>query len=564
MLNVDSKGSVKLRDPSEVMKLSRMGNFHQSRLSFMRILMRKLRDENWNFKKIKFDINKKGVGHAVYSAVGPVNTYSLVAFAHDLPDDKRSDRVIADAWDATFTLFDGVPTNEDIERLAKNVPFQEVGRISENELCLSRANKSVRLWDHVISSLSNGRQPEIEQIDSVGYLMRTTAVYGSGKFGAVDRDFVSDRTELAAPFQSELLSVFMIRWFVLDLVNHMAMLKNPEKFVSLDSNLAHRLGIGNSTGLGMAPFLLNHPTLLNNWILARETALSRVRSIHSSSVEENKLFLELFEKSCSLMQLWRSDHPLQIQKLKELGNDLELLKVHLKDLDLRSQFPWNQLYHWTSENLSLEGQELMVSLMMEPYGGIVDELSSTMSDNTKSYIKINGLKTVGEIRMQLRDAYSWIFKIDWEKKEANARAWYVSQEKLEPRLGERFSEPVEDYEQPLSPARDAYRLSKDLNQFDDDMLMANFLMQKPEHRHTIRRLQIVLERPYAEIQDNTIGSELLPIDMLRCKLSFFGAIHFDPKSDRWVRICMFKGAPYPDQMSSSVSDYWCYLEGFSS
>ena len=564
MLNVDSKGSVKLRDPSEVMKLSRMGNFHQSRLSFMRILMRKLRDENWNFKKIKFDINKKGVGHAVYSAVGPVNTYSLVAFAHDLPDDKRSDRVIADAWDATFTLFDGVPTNEDIERLAKNVPFQEVGRISENELCLSRANKSVRLWDHVISSLSNGRQPEIEQIDSVGYLMRTTAVYGSGKFGAVDRDFVSDRTELAAPFQSELLSVFMIRWFVLDLVNHMAMLKNPDKFVSLDSNLAHRLGIGNSTGLGMAPFLLNHPTLLNNWILARETALSRVRSIHSSSVEENKLFLEVFEKSCSLMQLWRSDHPLQIQKLKELGNDLELLKVHLKDLDLRSQFPWNQLYHWTSENLSLEGQELMVSLMMEPYGGIVDELSSTMSDNTKSYVKINGLKTVGEIRMQLRDAYSWIFKIDWEKKEANARAWYVSQEKLEPRLGERFSEPVEDYEQPLSPARDAYRLSKDLNQFDDDMLMANFLMQKPEHRHTIRRLQIVLDRPYAEIQDNTIGSELLPIDMLRCKLSFFGAIHFDPRSDRWVRICMFKGAPYPDQMSSSVSDYWCYLEGFSS
>ncbi|MDB4229139.1 hypothetical protein N9805_00470, partial [Paracoccaceae bacterium] len=276
------------------------------------------------------------------------------------------------------------------------------------------------------------------------------------------------------------------------------------------------------------------------------------------------LFLELFKNSCSLMQLWRSDHSLQIQKLKELGNDLELLKHHLKDLDLRSQYPWDKLYHWTRKNLSLEGQELIISLMMEPYGDIVDELSSTMSDNTNSYVKINGLKTVGEIRAQLRDAYSWVFKIDWEKNEANARAWYVSQEKLEPRLGERFSEPVEDYEQPLSPARDAYRLSEDLNQFNDNMLMANFLMQKPEHRHTIRRLQIILESPYAEIQDNTIGSELLPIDMLRCKLSFFGAIHFDPRSDRWVRICMFKGAPYPDQMSNSVSDYWSYLEGFSS
>jgi hypothetical protein len=264
------------------------------------------------------------------------------------------------------------------------------------------------------------------------------------------------------------------------------------------------------------------------------------------------------------MQLWRSDHSLQIQRLKELGNDLELLKHHLKNLDLRSQYPWDRLYHWTRKNLSLEGQELIISLMMEPYGDIVDELSSTMSDNTNPYVKINGLKTVGEIRAQLRNAYSWIFKIDWEKNEANARAWYVSQEKLEPRLGERFSEPVEGYEQPLSPARDAYRLSEDLNQFADNMLMANFLMQKPEHRHTIRRLQIILENPYAEIQDNTIGSELLPIDMLRCKLSFFGAIHFDPRSDRWVRICMFKGAPYPDQMSDSVSDYWSYLEGFSS
>jgi len=103
-----------------------------------------------------------------------------------------------------------------------------------------------------------------------------------------------------------------------------------------------------------------------------------------------------------------------------------------------------------------------------------------------------------------------------------------------------------------------------LNKSDEKMLMAKFLMKYPEHRHTVRRLQIISDNPYSEIQDNTISSELLPIDMLRCKLSFFGAIHFDPRSDRWVRICMFKGAPYPDQMSNSVSDYWSYLEGFES
>ena len=562
MLNVDKKSITELRAPSEVMKLSRMGSFHQSRLSFMRILMRQLRDENWKFEKEEFNLNNKGVGHAIYTAMGPKNTYSLIAFAHDLPDEKRSDRVIADAWDATFTLYDGIPSEEDIARLKKNVPLQEVGRISENELCLSRANKSVRLWDHVISALSAGCQPDIKEIDSVGYLMRTTAVYGSGKFGAIDREFVSDRKEFKAPFQYELLSVFMIRWFVLDLVNHMAKVRNPVKSVQLDPKLSYRLGIGNSTGLGMAPFLLNHPVLLNNWILARETALARVRSVKKSSTKENRLFLELYEKSISLFGLWRSDHPLQIQKLEEISRDLTHISNYVKKFNFEVSYPWDKLFNWSKKNLSMEGQEFIVSLMMEPYGYLVDELAFTMSDNTQSYVRIDGLKSIREMREQLNKMYAWIFNIDWESMESNARAWYVSQEKLEPRLGERFSEPVGSYEQPLSPARDAYRLSKDLANFDDDELIANFLMLKPEHRHSVRRLQIISNHPYSEIHDNTIGSKLLPIDMLRCKLSFFGAIHFDPRSDRWVRICMFKGAPYPNQISNLISDYWSYLEEF--
>ena len=29
----------------------------------------------------------------------------------------------------------------------------------------------------------------------------------------------------------------------------------------------------------MAPFIVNHPTLLNNWIYAREIALKKIREI---------------------------------------------------------------------------------------------------------------------------------------------------------------------------------------------------------------------------------------------------------------------------------------------
>jgi hypothetical protein len=59
-------------------------------------------------------------------------------------------------------LHDGVPLKEDIERLKNEVPKQEVGRLSYKELTLSRANKSVRVFDHVVESLSNGSQPNLD------------------------------------------------------------------------------------------------------------------------------------------------------------------------------------------------------------------------------------------------------------------------------------------------------------------------------------------------------------------------------------------------------------------
>ena len=80
----------------------------------------------------------------------------------------------------------------------------------------------------------------------------------------------------------------------------------------------------------------------------------------------------------------------------------------------------------------------------------------------------------------------------------------------------------------------------------------------PGHRRffdpTFYRIVLVDQRgagrsaPYAEIQDNLIAADMLPIDILRCKLSFFGATRFDPRSDRWVRICMYQDAPFPHEL----------------
>lgn len=548
-----------LRPPAVVMRLDRMGSFHQSRLSFMRTLLRRMKREQWTFDRPRFDVDEMGVGTALYRAKTPDRCYTLVAFSHDLPPEQRSDRVIATAWDATFALFDGSPTEQDVERLRANVPLQEAGRVSDRELTLSRANRSVRLWSSVIEALAAGNQPDPEMVESVGYLMRTTAVYGSGKFGLADRQSIADRAELLAPFQAEMLTVYLIRAFVMDLVEHLAAVQSTEA-TTLDPAIRRRFGIGNSTGLGMAPFLITHPRLINNWIAAREQALAMVRRVEQATDAEIGIFRQFVARARGTVETWHSDHQIQKTKLISLAADLDALDNRLADDPLDGAFAWDRLVDWSMLNLSVEGQELLVSLLLEPYGHLIDDLSDRMHADESLPAPIDGSLTVAATRDLLEELYGWALSVDWSRSSSDARAWYVSEEKLEPRLGERYEEPVGQYEQPLQPGRDAARMYADLVGRPDDETLGTFLRVNPQHRHIARRLCVVRELPYAEIQDNTIHSSMLPIDLLRAKLSFFGATHFDPRSDRWVRITMFQGAPFPDELASADPDSWTYPE----
>jgi hypothetical protein len=540
------------------MRLARLGSFHQCRLSFMRTLLRRLKREGWAFERPVFDIDDKGVGVAVYAVRGPERTYSLVCFGHDLPPELRSDRVIAHAWDSTFALFDGVPTPDDIERLSWNIPKQEAGRVTNREISISRANRSVRLFTHVVDSLAAGHQPDLEKIEAVGYLMRTTAVYGSGKFGATDREALADRPEFVGPFQAEMLSVYLTRAYTLDLVEHMARARSPETAVAIDPSLRRRFGVGNSTGLGLAPFIVNHPVLFNNWIAARETALARVRALPSASDGEKASFRAMVSRARRNAEEWRSEHSIQMQKLVMLKADLAHLEEHVAAGALEQRAPWDGLTTWAERYLSMEGQEQLISLMLEPYGDLVDELADRMGADQGAAFSIDGAMSLDRLREIIEDVYDFALKLDWASPDTNARVWYVSAEKLEPRLGERFEEPIEPYEQPLAPGRDAARMHGDILAWAGENSVAAFLLRHPEHRHSARRAQITARLPYAEIRDNTISAALLPIDLLRCKLSFFGATHFDPRSDRWVRINMFRDAPFPHELDDNKADDWSY------
>jgi len=538
-----------MRSPASVMRLARLGSFHASRLSFLRVLLRRMHKQGWQFQRPVWQMDDEGYGVATYQMSGEQRTYTLVVFSHRLADADRSDRVIAEAWDATFTLHDGIPTEEDLQRLSQHVPKQEGGRLTDSELTLSRANKSVRLFNYVTDCLAQGRQPDSDQLTSVGYLMRTTAVYGASKFGSADRTKWSDREEFTGSFQPEMLSVWLIRTFTIDLVEHIAKQRSPQTAVALDSTIKQSLGVGNSTGLGMAPFLVNHPMLLHRWIHARETALARVREIdvneeNTTTNEQNLAKLRhLIAWNRTIAQEWQSVDERQQTRIGQLLDDLSILENQLQQFSPLSGTAWNDLYGWSESTLGMEAQELLVSMLIELYPDTVDELATTMHALEEDEFPLDGQLKADDFLALVENTYDWTLNEDFSQPQNNARVWYVSQNKLEPRLGERHEEPLEPYEQPLSPARDICRMHTDLVTFvetpgNQDKVLAEFLMQHPEHRHIARRALTVSRYPYAELRDNTIAAEMLPIDMLRCKLSFFGATH----------------APFPDEIADVDPD----------
>jgi len=541
---------VPLRAPDVVMRLDRLGAAHPTRLSFLRAMLRRAESEDWRFSVPLWDLDSAGHGRALLAVDTPERRYTLVCFSTPLADSDRTDRVIATAWDTSYVLYDGEPDGDEIARLEANVPRQEAGRFTQKDLVLSRANKSVRLFEHVAARLAEGRQPDPDLVESVGYLMRTTAVYGNGKFGIADRDRIAGRPEFAGPFRAEMLSVWLTRTFTVRLVEHVAEKRAPGRAARLDGATRRALGVGNSTGLGMAPFLVRHPLLVHRWHLARETALARVRGLEAATAETVAGFLSALSAMREDVRRWRTDDPVQAPRVAVLADELELVASRAAVMIGEGDYPWNRLFLFGECEFTLEGQEALAALILEPHGDLVDDLAETMDAEEEPSWRIDGTMSLAAMAALADRSHGWTDRFDFAAPEATARFWYVSQEKLEPRLGERAEEDGAELEQPLAVARDMAAFRRALAAADPAESLAHFLMRHPDWRHAARRAFIAAEHPYSEVRDNLVSAAMRPVDLLRAKLAFFGASRFDPRSDRWLRISLFAGYPHPDELAA--------------
>lgn len=558
----DGTPALELRPPELVMHLTRLGSFFPTRISFMRSLLRRMVRENWRLAREQFAFDERGLGHAVYRLALPQGVVRLVAFSHELAPEERTDRVIAEKWDATFALTTAEATPAAIERLRANVPLQEVGRCSPREFVLSRANKSVRLFEHVVDCLAEGRQPKAERIAGVGYLMRTTAVYGNGKYGLSDLPHTFGSGLFTRPFEAELLAVYLIREFTFDLVEHLARQRSPESATALAPATRRMLGIGNATGLGMAPFLIGHPLLIDRWMTARETAIARIRAIERTNPGKLTQFGALLGRAIAHLGEWHTDDSRQMDRILVLRREMPAFAnwyEQQKERLLAEPRPWRTILGEAAQRLSMEGQELINSLVLEPHGALADDLEDAMAIEER--LDLDPAMTVEALGRLIEDNYCWALGFDYQQPAQQHLFWYVSEEKLEPRLGERFAEPGAEHELRLGIGREVRRLYESLLpaiKADRNTTVAAFLLANPGQRQITRRVQGLAGRRYAEVRDNLLAKDTIAVDLLRCKLSMFGAAKFDPKSDRWTRITLYQGAPSFAALDQETADDWAF------
>ena len=540
---------------SDIMTLDKMGSRYPSRLSFSRSMLRRLFFDNWKISKSKFDLDDNGYGTVVYEITINKNIYSLVCFSQHLDNADRSDRVIAEKWDTAYSLINGKLDEKELNRLRKNVPLQESGRNSSKELILSRANKSVRLFEYVADCLSNGLQPDINEINKVGYLLRTTAVYGSGKFGLSDFTNTKEVTDFNQPFRAEMLSVYIIREFSVELVEHVAKKQNPAKAVKLENKIKQHLGIGNSTGLGMAPFIIKHPKLINKWMSQYTESLNK---IINKNVDSKKIttYLKLLEKALLYLKEVTTFDEYQITKNTKTVEDLNNYINHIKNLQSNAlkDLTWMDIIKFSTNECNYDTQEIARVQLLELYPEISEKLAEDMSDVEE--MKINESQTLKELNSLIEKDYQWALEVDFSKKNNDYLFWYISAAKLEPRLGERYNEEGSELEQNLGVAKMVQTLHSVIQKENFNLSVAEYLVLNPEFRGIIRRIQSLEQYPFAEVQDNILSKETIPINMLRFKLSFFGANRYDPKSDRWLRVSFFSGAPFLSNLNEQNVDSW--------
>jgi hypothetical protein len=537
------------------MQPERLASLKQTRLSFARMLMDRMVREQWEVELPRADLDQGGVGRAVYTIETPPRLFSFGVFSH-ASEGENTDRIIADDWDMWGFLCEGRATPELMDSQFEELSKVREGRATSDILIWTRANRSSRFFGHVVDSLTAGHQPDIELLATGGYLMRSSGYYGNGLNGTEEFGAMSGDHPLKEPYLAQMLSVWMLRIFGYDLAEHIAQARSSTA-ATLDHDIKRYLGTGNSSGIGIVHYVVNHPQLIHAWLRAREVALARAKTIEPTGDD-----IERFEAVLSEAQQWFSADESDTKEfflskdwisheLKQTGRKIETLR----ETPTGTPF-WTRLCRWAEEHLEMETQELVHSLLLDVYPRACSGLEDSLTVAEKSDIMPE--MTLATLRSVLSSSYQWALDIDFTQPGACHYFWYYSIDSEEPRLGIRDEHDYEEYGFPIDIARQVQRLDDDLQQRDPTDSVAEFLFDHPEHRSVVERIQTVRSLSYAEVRANPLDADFVPLSYISCLKAIWGIQRAHPKSKGWVRGTFFQGAPLPADLRDGAQSYWLY------
>ncbi|MDN6331104.1 MAG: hypothetical protein L0J58_00975 [Micrococcaceae bacterium] len=552
-----------LRPAREVMDPADMGGARATRHSFIRTMIRRATARGWKIKRTHFDIDADGCGDAVYRIRAESMTFSFVIFSQKTGE--HTDRVIAKAWDITAALVEGTVDEERLARLRTQVPLQERGRAEPGSIIWTRANRSERFFEYVADRLAHGEQPDSAKFGGSPYVIRSTAFYSNGKCGLADYEHLTDAHPFSAPYRAHMLSAWLLREFSYNLVEACARHRNPDA-ATLTGGWRHYLGMGNATGLGMVPYAINHPEVLNAWAELRELPLAEVtgRSTETTDPEVVRV-LELFDRAMDYLEEQDLDVSQPFLPGPELADRVRPLLEDLRRWSSTGSFRgtetnriWKAL-HAAAAASGPEERGLVATILTELTGDLDAEVEARLRCD-ESRPLAPGM-SCAELAHLIDTDYEWVADHDFADPAQNRYFWFSSADNEEPRRGVHGRDPGENVQHGVDIARAVAELRRDLLAADAGTSVAEFLLSHPWHRQFTARGQNIGPLAYGEVHDNLRGAEFLPLNVQRYQLSVYGMENYTPQSTDWLRVTLLSGGPrIADLKDGSITDDWLFTQ----
>ena len=540
-----------LRDPDLVLAPAHLGAARLTRHSFNRALLRRASQNAWQATRGEFEMDDVGRGHAVYRINAEGYEFNFVAFTTTIDESLHTDRVIAGGWEITGALIEGPVTADLFDHLKAAVPLQEAGRLDARVLVLTRGNRSVRFYDYLVDRLAAGLQPEGTKVADAGYIMRSTAFYGNGKFGM--RSFLGYPAghPLGVPYRAQFLAAWMFRELSYDSVEHCARAKGGDSAVGFDDEWDRYFGLGNATGLGLVPYAFKHPRVLNAWAGVRELSLANVRRLANTPELRDALRWWIDRAHRHFADDGGGDRapwfgPATLARIAENVKD-KLTRFADEPL------PFDALYRW-AEDQDVETCELVVALLVELDSELTDDEADELLAVDES-VDINPLMTADELSTLVDNRYAWIDDLDLESGPGDHYWWVVSDNTEEPRRAPRQIIDPKHREVRIDIANQVASLRQLLGELPSDLSIGELGVCYPQHKSAIKRV-IGNEQPYGEPRDNALHIDYLPLELQRFQLAMYGMDNFSPKSTDWLRVTLFQGAPRIEQLDGDYRDNW--------